>query len=114
MVAHSSILAWKSREQRGMVGYSPRDCKRVGCGLVAKQKQNKVRMTFLNGGGGGGISTRLILGDIENYINSNFSVYKVLLQHSQTHSFMKLCLWLFSHHSGTAECHDRDPMVLKV
>ena len=61
VVAHSSILAWKSREQRGMVGYSPRDCKRVGCGLVAKQKQNKVRMTFLNGGGGGGISTRLIL-----------------------------------------------------
>ena len=61
MVTHSSILAWKSREQRSMVGYSPWGYKRAGRGLETKQKQNKLRMTFLNGWGG--ISTRLILCD---------------------------------------------------
>ena len=33
---NSSILAWKSHGQRGLVGYSPWGCKRVGKDLMAK------------------------------------------------------------------------------
>ena len=36
---HSSILAWKSHEQRSMAGYSPWGCKRDRHDLVTKQQQ---------------------------------------------------------------------------
>ena len=37
MATHYSILAWKSKGQRSLMGYSPRVCKKVGHDLATKQ-----------------------------------------------------------------------------
>ena len=40
MVTHSRTLAWEIPGTRGLAGYSPRNCKRVGHDLVTKQQKH--------------------------------------------------------------------------
>ena len=39
MATHSSILAWESHGQRGVMGYNPWGCKRAGHDLETEQQQ---------------------------------------------------------------------------
>ena len=46
MATHSSILAWKSHEQRSVAGYSPWGCKRDRHHLATKQQHNSLQFVF--------------------------------------------------------------------
>ena len=46
IATHSSILPGESHGQRGLEGYSPWGCKRVGHDLVTKQQQKEEPMKF--------------------------------------------------------------------
>ena len=46
MTIHSSILAWKSHEQRSVAGYSPWGCKRDRHHLATKQQHNSLQFVF--------------------------------------------------------------------